>query len=72
MVSKDKQGKLRASFVKVATGITGATNIEVVSGINEGDEIVIGPYKTLRALKSGSLVKRDTEKPVTTTSTSSS
>jgi HlyD family secretion protein len=72
VVSKDKQGKLRASFVKVETGITGATNIEVLSGLNEGDEIVIGPYKTLRALKSGSLVKRDTEKPVTTPSTSSS
>jgi HlyD family secretion protein len=61
---KDTKGKLRAQFVPVTTGITGATDIEVVSGLNEGQEIVIGPYKTLRILKSGALLKRDTEKPV--------
>jgi HlyD family secretion protein len=64
VVDKDSNGKLRAKFVPVTTGITGATDIEVLSGLSEGQEIVIGPYKTLRALKSGSLVKRDTEKPV--------
>ena len=48
----------------VTTGITGATDIEVTSGLKEGDEIVTGPYKTLRALKSGALVKPDnTPKP---------
>jgi HlyD family secretion protein len=35
----------------------------VLSGLKEGDEIVTGPYKTLRGLKENSLVKRDTEKP---------
>jgi HlyD family secretion protein len=65
LVEKDKSGKLRAKFVPVTTGITGATDIEVLSGLTEGQEIVIGPYKTLRALKSGSLVKRDTAKPIT-------
>ena len=63
VVNKDKSGKLRAKFVPVTTGITGATDIEVLSGLNEGEEIVIGPYKTLRALKNSSLVKRDTAKP---------
>jgi HlyD family secretion protein len=66
MVDKDKGGKLRAKFVPVTTGITGATDIEVLSGLSEGQEIVTGPYKTLRALKSNSLVKRDTAKPLTT------
>jgi HlyD family secretion protein len=65
VVEKDAHGKLRAKFVPVTTGITGATDIEVVSGLNEGSEIVTGPYKTLRGLKSGSLVKRDTVKPTT-------
>ena len=51
VVEKDKNGKLRAKFVPVTTGITGATDIEVLSGLTEGQEIVIGPYKTLRALK---------------------
>jgi len=49
----------------VTTGITGATDIEVLSGLKEGDEIVTGPFKTLRTLKDGSLVKRDTAKPAT-------
>jgi HlyD family secretion protein len=64
VLSKDKQGKLRAHFVLVTTGITGATDIEVLSGLKEGDEIVTGPYKTLRGLKENSLVKKDTAKPV--------
>jgi HlyD family secretion protein len=64
VVDKDARGKLRAKFVPVTTGITGATDIEVLSGLTEGREIVIGPYKTLRVLKSNALVKRDTAKPV--------
>jgi HlyD family secretion protein len=60
-------GKLRAKFVPVTTGITGATDIEVLSGVNEGQEIVTGPFKTLRALKNNALVKRDTAKPATPT-----
>jgi HlyD family secretion protein len=64
VVDKDKSGKLRAKFVPVTTGITGATNIEVLTGLKEGDEVAIGPYKTLRTLKNNALVKRDTEKPV--------
>jgi HlyD family secretion protein len=72
VVDKDKSGKLRAKFVPVTTGITGATDIEVLTGLNEGQEIVTGPYKTLRALKSNSLVKRDTIKLVTPGTGSSS
>jgi HlyD family secretion protein len=64
VMSKDAHGKLRVHFVLVKTGITGATDIEVLSGLKENDEIVTGPYKTLRGLKDNSLVKRDTAKPV--------
>jgi HlyD family secretion protein len=71
VMSKDDHGKLRVHFVPVQTGITGATDIEVLSGLKEGDEIVTGPYKTLRGLKENSLVKRDTEKPVVPASSSS-
>jgi HlyD family secretion protein len=70
VIDKDKSGKLRARFVPVTTGITGATDIEVTSGLSAGDEIVTGPFKTLRALKNNALVKRDTAKPVVTTSSS--
>ncbi len=58
-VLRSEKGKLKAEFVPVTTGITGATEIEVTSGLRQGDEIVIGSYKTLRILKSGTAVKRD-------------
>ena len=68
VVEKDAHGKQRAKFVAVTTGITGATDIEVLSGLQDGQEIVIGPYKTLRALKDGALLKRDTHPAITTPS----
>jgi HlyD family secretion protein len=71
VLSKDKQGKLRAHFVLVKTGITGATDIEVLSGLKEGDEIVTGPYKTLRGLKENALIKKDTAKPIAPPSSNS-
>jgi HlyD family secretion protein len=65
LMDKDAHGRQRAKFVPVTTGITGATDIEVLSGLQEGEEVVTGPYKTLRVLKDGALLKRDTQKPVT-------
>jgi len=64
---KDAHGRQRAKFVPVTTGITGATDIEVLTGLSAGQEVVTGPYKTLRVLKDGALLKKDTEKPVTPT-----
>src|ERR1019366_1933148 len=63
-------GKLRAVFVPVTTGVTGATDIEVLTGLKQGEEIVTGRYQILRALKSGTVVKRDNT-PVTTDTSSS-
>jgi HlyD family secretion protein len=56
-VLKHDGHKLKASFVPVTTGITGTTDIEVTGGLQAGEEIVTGPYKTLRELKSGAPVK---------------
>jgi HlyD family secretion protein len=64
VVQKDSHGRLRAKFVPVTTGITGATDIEVLSGLGAGEEVVSGPYKTLRDLKGGALLKRDTSQPI--------
>jgi HlyD family secretion protein len=47
----------KVKFVRVETGISDEQNIEIVSGIGEKDEIVTGPYKTLRTLKDGNKVK---------------
>jgi HlyD family secretion protein len=46
-------------FKPVETGIQGATDVEVTSGLNEGQEIVTGSYKVLRTLKVGAKVKVD-------------
>ncbi len=58
LVTSD-HGKLKVNFAPVTTGITGATDIEVLGGLKEGDELVTGRYKVLRVLKSGTTVKRD-------------
>ncbi len=55
----DDRNRLRVRFVPVTTGVTGTTDIEVLSGLQAGDEVVTGRYKTLRILKSGVAVKRD-------------
>jgi len=49
----------KAEFVKVATGITGITEIELLDGVKQGDEIVTGSYRALRTLKPGSRIKVD-------------
>jgi len=53
----------KAEFVPVTTGITGTSDIEVVNGLNEGDEVITGSYKILRTLRSGSSVKIDNSVP---------
>ncbi|MDQ1470278.1 MAG: HlyD family secretion protein [Bryobacterales bacterium] len=54
----------KAEFRKLQTGITGATEIEVLNGINVGDEIVTGSYQTIRSMKNGATVKIDNKPPV--------
>jgi HlyD family secretion protein len=56
-----KNGK--AEFIAVKTGITGVTDIELLEGVNEGDEIVTGSYRALRTLKPGAKVKVDNKAP---------
>jgi len=58
-VLREEHKRLRVVFVPVTTGISGATDIQVLNGLKAGDEIVTGRYKVLRTLKSGTVVKRD-------------
>ena len=53
----------KAEFVPVQTGVAGTTDIEVLSGLKEGDEIVTGSYKVLRTMKPGTSVKIDNSAP---------
>ncbi|HEY5057235.1 MAG TPA: efflux RND transporter periplasmic adaptor subunit [Acidobacteriaceae bacterium] len=71
-IVKNDSGTLRAQFVPVTTGVTGATDIEVLSGLSEGQEIVTGRYQILRALKSGQHIKRDNGTTDDTADTTSS
>ena len=59
----------KAAFRKVETGITGATDIEVTSGLKDGDEIVTGSYKVIRTLKNDTRVKVDNKPAVVETKT---
>jgi len=52
-----------AEFQQVTTGITGPTDIEVIGGLNEGDEIVTGSYKVIRTLRNLAKVKVDNRAP---------
>jgi HlyD family secretion protein len=56
----------RVKFVPVAKGITGGMMIEITSGLEEGQDIVTGPYASLRELKDGVLVKVEGKKEVKT------
>jgi HlyD family secretion protein len=47
----------RVKFYPVKKGIMGEMMIEIVSGLAEGQEIVVGPYNSLRQLRDDSLIK---------------
>lgn len=49
----------KARFRPVETGITGETDIEIVSGLKEGEEIIVGPYQELRKLKDDTVIKKE-------------
>jgi HlyD family secretion protein len=51
-------------FRKVDTGITGATDIEVLSGLKDGDQIVTGTYQVIRTIRNETAVKVDNTPPV--------
>lgn len=53
----------KVEFRKVETGITGSTEIEVLSGLNAGDQIVTGSYQTIRTIKNGAVIKIDNKPP---------
>jgi HlyD family secretion protein len=55
--------KGKAVFVPVSTGITGTTDIEVLDGLKEGDEVITGSYKILRTLRPGTNIKIDNSVP---------
>ncbi len=53
----------KAEFEPVETGVSGTTDIEVLKGLREGDEVITGSYKVLRTVKPGTSVKIDNSAP---------
>lgn len=45
---------------QVETGISDETHVEVLSGVEPGDPVIVGPYRTLRELEDGDPVRIDT------------
>lgn len=56
----------RAVFVPVETGIAGERHFEVLKGLEAGDEVITGPFSSVRELRDGDPVTITTT-PVTTT-----
>jgi HlyD family secretion protein len=54
----------KSEFRKVDTGITGATDIEVLAGVQPGEQIVVGSYQAIRTMRPGSRVKVDNRNAV--------
>lgn len=73
---KEKEGKDKAEtvkgvfildarkvkFLEVTTGITGESDIQVTSGVKEGQEVITGPSRVLNKLKEGDVVKKQERK----------
>ena len=53
----------RAFFQSVETGLSSLSNIEVIAGLQQGEEIITGSYEALRTLQTGSRVRVDNSPP---------
>jgi len=51
----------KTKMVEVTTGISDATHVAITSGIKPGQQVVTGPFKTLKKLNDGDAVEITTE-----------
>jgi HlyD family secretion protein len=47
----------KAVFEMVKTGIAGEKYFEVLSGLKDGDSVIVGPFASVRSLADGAMVK---------------
>jgi HlyD family secretion protein len=52
----------KAEFLPIKMGIAGDKYFEVVAGLKAGDEVITGPYNSVRGMADGDLVKVDNKK----------
>ncbi|MBP7589359.1 MAG: efflux RND transporter periplasmic adaptor subunit [Thermoanaerobaculia bacterium] len=61
-VLKTDGSKKTAVFSAVTPGMTGETQVEIQSGLSDGDEVITGPFKALREIKDGDRVRLEEPK----------
>jgi HlyD family secretion protein len=52
----------RAEFVPIKMGVAGDKYFEVLTGLKAGDQVITGPYNSVRGMADGDLVKVDNGK----------
>jgi HlyD family secretion protein len=52
----------KVKFVAVETGITGESDIQILSGLSQGQEVITGPSRILNTLKEGDVVRKQEKK----------
>jgi HlyD family secretion protein len=52
----------RAKFMPIKKGIMGELMIEITVGLEEGQDVIVGPYSALRLLKDDTLIKPEEKK----------
>jgi HlyD family secretion protein len=52
----------KTKFVAIETGITGESDIQIVTGLEAGQEVITGPSRVLNTLKEGTVVKKSIKK----------
>jgi HlyD family secretion protein len=52
----------RAEFVPIKMGVAGDKYFEVLSGLKPGDQVITGPYNSVRGMADGDPVRIDTKK----------
>jgi len=52
----------RSEFLPIKMGIAGDKYFEVVNGLKNGDQVITGPYNSVRTMADGDMVKVDNEK----------
>jgi HlyD family secretion protein len=57
-----KEKEKRVEFVPIKMGIAGDKYFEILSGVKPGDEVVTGPYNSVRNITDGDSVKVDNKR----------
>jgi HlyD family secretion protein len=53
----------KAAFLPIKMGIAGDRYFEVIDGLKEGDQVITGPYNSVRGMADGDAVKVDSAGP---------